>query len=42
MGAREGVSSPHLLAGAVGSASGLTLGWWDVVTRVQDSSLDRP
>lgn len=32
----ERVSHPHIFwLGAVGSASGLTLGWWDVVTRVQ-------
>lgn len=42
VGDREGVSPPHLLVGVVGSVSGLTLGWWDVVTRAQDTSLDRP
>lgn len=39
MGAREGVSPLHLFTGAIGSDSGLALGWWDVVTRAQDSCL---
>lgn len=37
----EGVSSPHLFTGTTGSDSGLTLGWRNTVTALQDSCLGR-
>lgn len=40
-GCQTGVSSLHLFSGTIHSDSGLTLGWRDVVTGVQDSCLGR-